>query len=291
MNLKQIEYITVIAEEKNISRAAKRLKVTQSTLSQGLSNEEHSLGVILFNRSQKGLELTEAGKCYLKAAKEILQIRDNLHHDIRLFSPCAGKHYIIGISTQTGFDHFSSRYHQFKEMYPEVSVKAIEGNAGELLGGLNMNQYAMILTAVDSFETVRLPHQSLCKEEILLAAPGDFKKKILSKHGNLNMEFIKNENFILANPGTTMRMTTERLFTSLGYHPTVVCETGHILALVKMVSKGIGFAILPETLKIEMENVRWISFYPKIYRSQMAVYQEKYAGDEVLMNLIKLLQE
>lgn len=291
MNLKQIEYMVVIAEEKNISRAARRLQVTQSTLSQGLSNEERTLGLSLFKRSRKGLELTQAGECYLRAAREILQIREKMYHEIQLFKPGAGRHYVIGISSQTGFDLFSSRYHQFKELYPDVSVKAIEGNAGELFAGLNENLYAMILTAVDSFERIELPHQSLCKEEILLAAPGDFQKKILSKHGNLNMELLRNENFILANPGTTMRMTTERLFSALGYHPSVVCETGHILALVKMVSKGIGFAILPETLKMEMENVKWISFYPKIYRSQMAVYKEKYMDDEVLMNLIKMLQE
>lgn len=290
MNLKQIEYITVIAEEKNISRAAKRLKVTQSTLSQGLSNEERSLGVSLFIRSQRGLELTAAGECYLRAARDILQIRDRMDYEIQSFKPCAQRHYVIGISSQTGFDLFSTRYHQFKELYSDISVKAVEGNASELFAGLNENQYAMILTAVDSFENIELPHQSLCKEELLLVAPADFKRKILSKHGNLNMELLKNENFILANPGTTMRMTTERLFSAIGYHPNVVCETGHTLALIKMVSKGIGFAILPETLRIEMENVKWISFYPKIHRSQMAIYQEKYSDDEALMDLIKLLQ-
>lgn len=134
MNLKQIEYITVIAEEKNISRAAKRLKVTQSTLSQGLSNEEHSLGVILFNRSQKGLELTEAGKCYLKAAKEILQIRDKLHHDIRLFSPCAGKHYIIGISSQTGFDLFLPDIISSKRCIRRFLLKRLKETQGNCLG-------------------------------------------------------------------------------------------------------------------------------------------------------------
>lgn len=291
LNLKQIEYITVIAEAGTISQAAKRLNITQSTLSQSLSNEERVLGITLFKRSQKGLELTAAGECYLKAAREILRIRDKMHHEIQYFKPSARKHYAIGISSQTGFDLFSSRYHQFKELYPGVSVKATEGNADELFAGLNENQYAMILTAVDSFEKIELPYKALRKEEILLVAPANYEKKILSKHGNLNMELLKYENFILANPGTTMRMTTEHMFTAIGYHPAVVCETGHTLALLKMVSRGVGFAILPESLKIETENVKWISFYPKFYRTQMAIYQEQYSDDKSLMGLIKLLQE
>ena len=60
MNTKQIEYVLAIAEEKNISRAAERLFVSQSALSQSLINLEKEIGAPLFVRDQREMKLTEA---------------------------------------------------------------------------------------------------------------------------------------------------------------------------------------------------------------------------------------
>ena len=291
MNLKRLEYIVIIAEEANISRAAKRLNITQSTLSQALLNEERDIGMPLFIRKQKCLELTDAGKCYIKGANEILQIRGQVSAGIQALKAQSKVEYCIGISSQAGFDLFSSKYHQFMECYPHATIRVTEGNAGELFEDLRAGRYAMILTAVDSFEQINYPHQPIKKEEIFLVAPKNYKKPLFSKHGNLNMNLIRHEKFILANEGTTMRMTTNHLFAALNIHPDVLCETGHLKASMKMISEGLGFTILPETLRMEFENVQWIPFYPRFFRSQMAVYQEKYSQDEALMGLIKLLRE
>ena len=290
MNLKQIEYIVAIAEEKNISRAAQRLNITQSTLSQALLNVEKSMGMPLFVRSQRNLELTDAGNCYIKGAREILQIRKRVMAEIEALKPKDGLKYEIGISSQAGFDLFSSGYHRFQQCFPQVSIRVIEENAPELMQGILMGKYDMILAAVNSFEKIELPHQALRKEEIFLVAPQNYSGPLLSKHGNLNMNHVRQENFILANKGTTMRQTTDHLFSALGYHPNVICETGHTLALLRMVSRGIGFAILPETLHFEVENVRWIPFYPRFFRTQMAIYQEKYVNDTTLMSFVEMIK-
>lgn len=290
MNLKQLEYVAAIAEEGNISHAAERLKVTQSTMSQGLLNLEQELGMPLFERSNRGMRLTKAGEACVQGAREILHICGRIQMEIESMNPKNKKSYTIGISSQRGFDLFSEGYHRFKEKHSDVEVRVVEENASELLEGLREDRYSMILTAADSFEKIEFPYQTLSKEEILLVAPADREKDILSKHGNLRMDLLKYEKFILANRGTTMRATTNHLFSALGYHPNIVCETGHTQALTKMVSKGIGFAVLPETLRMQTDNVAWLSFYPKFYRRQVAIYQEKYAEDGILMNLIKVMK-
>ena len=74
MNTRQIEYILAIAEEKNMQRAAERLFVTQSTLSQTLIKLERELGCQLFVRNSREMTLTQAGQAYVNGGQKILGI-------------------------------------------------------------------------------------------------------------------------------------------------------------------------------------------------------------------------
>lgn len=76
MDIRQLDYFVVIAEEKNISKAAERLYISQSALSQQLAKLEDSLGAQLFNRKHRTLELTEAGQIYLNSAYHIMHISE-----------------------------------------------------------------------------------------------------------------------------------------------------------------------------------------------------------------------
>ena len=72
MNSLVLKYILTIAEEKNMTRAAERLYISQPSLSQSLKNLEKELGVDLFERSRQGVVLTPAGEHYVEWAKQIL---------------------------------------------------------------------------------------------------------------------------------------------------------------------------------------------------------------------------
>ena len=76
MNLKQALYVKTIAEEGGITAAAKKLYVSQPSLSQMLKLIEAELGVTLFNRSTRRVELTEYGQYFLPFAKRIVSAED-----------------------------------------------------------------------------------------------------------------------------------------------------------------------------------------------------------------------
>ena len=77
-----MSYVTAIAEEGNLSRAGKRLGVSQPTLSVFLSRLERELGTDLFYREKKKLTLTPAGRIYVDAARKILRVRDQTYQAI-----------------------------------------------------------------------------------------------------------------------------------------------------------------------------------------------------------------
>lgn len=79
MNLRDVESIVKIAQEGNIARAAEKLFITPSALTQQLQHLEEEIGTPLFTLSRKGCTLTDAGAIYLESAKKLLEIRHINH--------------------------------------------------------------------------------------------------------------------------------------------------------------------------------------------------------------------
>ena len=73
MNFRQLEYFAAVAEAKSISRASRELHVAQPPISRQLALLEDELGVCLFLRTNKGIELTEAGRCLYQQSEQMFQ--------------------------------------------------------------------------------------------------------------------------------------------------------------------------------------------------------------------------
>ena len=82
MTSKELLYINTIAEEKSISKASRKLFISQPSLSQAVQRIEEHLGTILFKRTNTGLILTVAGEKYYKMANQILKIYDDFKTEI-----------------------------------------------------------------------------------------------------------------------------------------------------------------------------------------------------------------
>lgn len=82
MTNEKLEYILTIAEERNITRAAKRLYISQPALTLYLNRLENDLGVKLFDRTKSPIKLTEAGKYYIDKMKKIYAQEQLLRNDI-----------------------------------------------------------------------------------------------------------------------------------------------------------------------------------------------------------------
>ena len=82
MDFRELTYITAVAEERSVTEAAKRLYISQPSLSYIISKVEQDLGVRLFDRKTNPLSLTYAGEIYVEHAREILRIRDNMRREL-----------------------------------------------------------------------------------------------------------------------------------------------------------------------------------------------------------------
>ena len=129
MELKELEYLITIAEERSISKAAEKLFMAQSSLSQSLQNMEAELGGKLFIRTSTGVRPTQAGIVMLERARKMLvdyrQVRDIIQdmEDLK-----AGQ-VEFGISTFRGSYLLPMVLRDFKRRYPQIRVEITEANS------------------------------------------------------------------------------------------------------------------------------------------------------------------
>ena len=289
MNTRQLEYILAIAEEKNILRASEKLFISQSTLSQTLINLEKELGTPLFIRNQRELAITEAGQYYIEAARDIMHIKEQAYDRIRSISVTSKERYRVGISSQEGMERFLTASGLFQKKYPGVELYATDESTKNLLKKLNMGQLALIITSLDSLQKITLPYKVLNREEILLLVPRTLPYKIWGESRRLKWELLKNEHFILSKQTSTMRSITDHIFKQLGFNPDIVCELDNTSATIHMVAEGTGLAFLPSGLKVENEQIRYVSLTPKVYRYQVVIYQEEMSQNPKMTDFIDLL--
>lgn len=136
MNLKQLEYFSAVAEAKSISLAARNLHVAQPPISRQLALLEDELGVCLFLRTNKGVELTEAGRSLYRQSQNLFQDMRMIVDSVRDIN--AGMRGLLKIGMIYSNISIALQYlKEFRAQYPQVELYVRLGSPGDLLKDLN----------------------------------------------------------------------------------------------------------------------------------------------------------
>lgn len=136
MNLKQLEYFSAVAEAKSISLAARNLHVAQPPISRQLALLEDELGVCLFLRTNKGVELTEAGLSLYRQSQNLFQDMRMIVDSVRDIN--AGMRGLLKIGMIYSNISIALQYlKEFRAQYPQVELYVRLGSPGDLLEDLN----------------------------------------------------------------------------------------------------------------------------------------------------------
>ena len=120
MEIRVLRYFLVVAREKNISKAAVRLHISQPTLSKQLKDLEAELGKKLFVRSNYFIKLTEEGMMLRKRAEEILELVDKTTDEFKALDEINGGDIHIGCAESKDLHSFFHILHQLQMHYPHI---------------------------------------------------------------------------------------------------------------------------------------------------------------------------
>ena len=165
MELRTLKYFLAVAQEGNITNAAKRLHVTQPTLSRQLADLEKDLGRQLYTRGHGGIELTAHGTMLYTYASSIIELAEKAEADIRLPEQTVSGpvHIAAGETARVGI--IGRTMIEVQKRYPGITLNLYSGNSADLMDGLVRGQYDFFLecevkTHVD-MNTLILPERDV----------------------------------------------------------------------------------------------------------------------------------
>lgn len=126
MELRHLKYFVAVAEELNFSRAAGRMYLSQPALSQQIHKLEESLGVKLFNRTKRQVELTEAGEVLLEGARRALMQIENSVRAAREVGGAESRHLRVGFPEYANHTAVADILQTFQRRYPYVELEEHE---------------------------------------------------------------------------------------------------------------------------------------------------------------------
>lgn len=255
MDLRQLRYFCAIAEEGQISRAAERLHISQPPLSLQLKLLEEELGVKLIERSTRHLRLTQVGHTFYERASQILGMINTTAEEIRNMEQGIHGVLSLGCPPAIGGLYIPDRIKIFSEKYPHVRFNWRSGNTYRILELLDAH--------VIEFGIVRLPVPAGAYDSIPLlteswvAVTHRHDQKWRQKE-RISLQELTEVPLILMNRQEGVHchdmVLDEMRLANLT--PNIFCESDHISAILSLVERGLGVAILPEsTLSVRTDNV------------------------------------
>ena len=258
MDLKQLEYIVGIAEEKNITKAAKKLYITQSALNQTLLKLEKEIGEPLFERSKLNLYLTEIGKIYVEQAKKILEIRKETYEKMDEIKGDYNSIIRVGLTPERGMLMFLSIYPIFHEIYPNIKIEALELSVEEQHKMIEERKLDIGFVNVAESQKKSNIYQEIRKEKLVLAIPNKIFKNLKSKNIQNILDEIVKEDIAMLPQNTTIRKVIDEYLKKYQLFPKILFESKNSSLLIKMVESQLVCTIVSEIHAIKSNDIEYI---------------------------------
>jgi DNA-binding transcriptional LysR family regulator len=272
INVPELKVFVMAAEELNFSRAAQRLHLSQSAVSQNIQSIERTYGVGLFVRHGRSVQLSEAGQAILPMAREVLNSARLLEDALVNINGDVAGELAIGCATTSGRYFIPNLLASFQRDYPHVRTRVSLMRRQDVLEGL-LSQVLNLGIIGRCIEHRELECQPLLEDRVILIVPAHHPWAGLEKvkpADVLEQPFISRE----TNSGTF-----EVLFDNLRRHGidpenlNVVTQLGDAEAVQMAVEKGIGITFISEMMasrslalgRVKKVNVEGFNMTQSVY--------------------------
>ena len=253
INFLNLEYFLAAAEELNITRAAKRLYISQQSLSNHISNLEKEFDVQLFNRTTP-LTLTYAGRALKQRAKQLLELKDETYRQLADIKDFTTGQISIGVSHTRGRFLLPAILPVYREKFPNIELHLVEGNSSELSTSLIRGDIDLIIDLLP-FKAENVETVTICEEEILLIVPDQIldrffpgrQEEVKSQlEENADVRLLKDCPYLLINKGNRVRTIADEIFEDAQITPKMFISGTGLITEMPRNKKGLNFYSLPK---------------------------------------------
>lgn len=246
-----LDIFAAVVEHSSLNRASRQLNLSQPALSRKISKLEERLGVSLFNRFGKRLELTEVGRLTYTYALEQRQQRSKFLEALSKFREGEPQLVTLGASLTTLQTTLPPLVNAYMNKYPAAELKLITGKTHEIVSAVNEGKCDVGIIA-SSIQEPGLRCIPLFEDQLRLVVSEHHPLTLTAK---LTMEHLARLPMILFSKGTWYRRMTDELFQRCGVDPDVRMEIDSFEAIVRLLPTIKAAALLPKSyLRPELLN-------------------------------------
>lgn len=254
MDLNHLHAFCTVVESGSISEAARKIFVSQPSISTKISELEKHFQTTLLERTNKGVKPTEQGLFLYHEGQKILSMTKNLEHGLGLANEYQSEVLHIGASETIGSYLLPCRVIQYHELYPNFKINLTIEESNQII--MKMQNSAIDFGFLegplhsrvdDRFTKNALELEKIGEEELVIAV----SKNIKSSKSNMDWAFFKELPLIMISKGTAIHSTIEKSFEEKGFsidELNIVMEVNRINAAISAVVANKGFTILPRSV-------------------------------------------
>ena len=291
MELRHLRYFVTVAEERNITRAAGRLRVAQPALSRQLTDLENEVGVKLLERGRHGVQVTAAGREFQRRAKAVLTDAARAADAARVAGGAITGRLTLGFPTALHLDHLSPAIRAFREIHPRAEFVFSHALPAAQIKSLRDGSLDVAfvnlpgpLHGMEHCVVWRVPFEVVLPETHRLA-----------RRKSLEFKDLTGEDFVFCTRESRPEFYDEffRLCNNAGFRPQVVQEVaGYPTTMLALIGLGVGLSVLLHFERIEgIRGIVWRPLArPKLWTDFALVWPRKTASP-LLREFVLLVQQ
>jgi DNA-binding transcriptional LysR family regulator len=256
MELRHLEYFVAVAEERNFTRAARRVHVVQSGLSAAIQSFERELGVPLFVRTTRRVDLTDAGRALLPEARRTLAAADAARAAVAGVQGLLIGSVSIGTGKALGIDLLPV-FKRFTELYPGVALSLHQAGTASLIDSVRDGRLDFAPLGFSRREPEGVATTILRREPVFFACGARHR---LAGHEQVRIEDLAGEAFVDFERGWGIRLLTDDWFAKSGTERRVAFTVNDMGTLLDLVGGGLGVAIVPGSVAVQ--GARGVQYVP-----------------------------
>jgi DNA-binding transcriptional LysR family regulator len=252
VELRHLEHFVAVAEERNFTRAARRLHLVQSALSVSIRSLERELQVRLFERTTREVRLTDAGRVLLPEARRaldaaagaqaaVLDARQGLRGTLRLG--------MMQMVTLGDVGSLIARFHRERPLV-DIRPRSAAGGTAALISDVRRGTLDAAFVALSGPDLPGLTATTLASEPVMLGCLPDHP---LASRAVISVSELADEQFVDYTQGWGARTIADQLFARAGVERSIGIEVPDTSIQVSLVRAGLGLAILPRSMIVDAD--------------------------------------
>ena len=245
MELRQLEYFVAVAEEANFTRAAERVRISQSGVSAQVRQLERELGAALIDRSTRTANLTAAGRAALEHARAALAAASAVRQAVGEVTGVIRGRLTVGMVIGCTVTPLFEALAAFHRAHPGVEVTLVEDNSDRLVDGVRSRTLDLSLIGAAEATPAGLGALTIISERLVALVPPSHP---LARRPSVTIAELGEHPVICMPEGTGIRTVFDRACAAQRVRPAIALQASAAESIMDLAARGLGVAILSESM-------------------------------------------